>query len=91
MISILDNLKNEKLDFDLVCALSAQEEVGLRGAYVTARKVKPDVCLVLESCPADDTFEPEWLSQTGLKEDRCCEIWILVFCQILGSNNMLAN
>lgn len=67
MISILDNLKNEKLDFDLVCALSAQEEVGLRGAYVTARKVKPDVCLVLESCPADDTFEPEWLSQTGLK------------------------
>nr|MDF9461798.1 M42 family peptidase [Lactobacillus amylovorus] len=54
-------------NFDVVAALSSQEEVGLRGAYVTARKVKPDLCIVLESCPADDTFTPDWLSQTGLK------------------------
>ena len=67
MVSILDNLKDKKTNFDVVCALSSQEEVGLRGAYVTARKIKPDLALVLESCPADDTFEPDWLSQTGLK------------------------
>ena len=67
MADVLENLKDEETNFDVVAALSSQEEVGLRGAYVTARKVKPDVCLVLESCPADDTFEPEWLSQTGLK------------------------
>lgn len=67
MAAVLDNLQGETPDFNVVAALSAQEEVGLRGAYVTARKVKPDVCLVLESCPADDTFTPDWLSQTGLK------------------------
>ncbi len=67
MADVLENLKGEEVNFDVVAALSSQEEVGLRGAYVTARKVKPDLCLVLESCPADDTFEPEWLSQTGLK------------------------
>lgn len=67
MADVLEKLKDEETNFDVVAALSSQEEVGLRGAYVTARKVKPDVCLVLESCPADDTFEPEWLSQTGLK------------------------
>lgn len=67
MADVLENLKDEETNFDVVAALSSQEEVGLRGAYVTARKVKPDLCLVLESCPADDTFEPDWLSQTGLK------------------------
>lgn len=66
MAAVLDNLKGEETPVDVVAALSAQEEVGLRGAYVTARKVKPDVCLVLESCPADDTFTPSWLSQTGM-------------------------
>src|SRR5699024_11774670 len=67
MVDILDNLKGEETNFDVVAALSSQEEVGLRGAYVTGLKIKPDLCIVLESCPADDTFEPEWLSQTGLK------------------------
>ena len=67
MVDVLDNLKGEETDFDVVAALSSQEEVGLRGAYVTGRKIKPDLCIVLESCPADDTFEPDWLSQTGLK------------------------
>src|SRR5690625_4984159 len=59
MVDVLDNLKGEETNFDVVAALSSQEEVGLRGAYVTARKVKPDLCLVLESCPADDTFTPD--------------------------------
>lgn len=67
MADVLERLKDEETNFDVVAALSAQEEVGLRGAYVTARKVKPDVAIVLESCPADDTFTPDWLSQTGLK------------------------
>jgi putative aminopeptidase FrvX len=67
MAAVLENLAGETTNFNVVAALSSQEEVGLRGAYVTARKVKPDVCLVLESCPADDTFTPAWLSQTGLK------------------------
>ncbi len=67
MADVLDVLNGEETDFNVVAALSSQEEVGLRGAYVTTRAIKPDLGIVLESCPADDTFTPEWLSQTGLK------------------------
>lgn len=67
MADVLDRLDGEEVAFNVVAALSSQEEVGLRGAYVTARAIKPDVAIVLESCPADDTFTPDWLSQTGLK------------------------
>ncbi|WEV40208.1 M42 family peptidase [Lactobacillus sp. ESL0681] len=67
MVDVLDNLKGEETNLNVVAALSSQEEVGLRGAYVTARAVKPDLAIVLESCPADDTFTDSWLSQTGLK------------------------
>ena len=67
MVNLLAELQGKQTNLDVVCALSSQEEVGLRGAYVTARKIKPDVAIVLESCPADDTFEPDWRSQTGMK------------------------
>jgi putative aminopeptidase FrvX len=40
---------------ELVFAGSVQEEVGLRGARTLANFVKPDVAIVLEGPPADDT------------------------------------
>ena len=45
---------------ELVFAGSVQEEVGLRGAKTLANFVKPDVAIVLEGPPADDTpgFNP---------------------------------
>lgn len=45
---------------ELVFAGSVQEEVGLRGARTLASFVKPDVAIVLEGPPADDTpgFNP---------------------------------
>ena len=39
----------------LIAAGTVQEEVGLRGAKAAAHKVKPDVAIVLEGPPADDT------------------------------------
>ncbi|MCI1893312.1 MAG: M42 family peptidase [Lactobacillus sp.] len=67
LIDTFDNLKDDQLKVDVVAGLSTQEEVGLRGAYVTARKVDPDLAIVYEGVPADDTFEPDWLSQTRMK------------------------
>ena len=37
-------------------SFSVQEEVGTRGAFVSARTLKPDVAIVFEGAPADDTF-----------------------------------
>ena len=36
-------------------AFAVQEEMGTRGATVTANTVKPDLAIVFEGCPADDT------------------------------------
>ncbi|WP_179395390.1 M42 family metallopeptidase [Lacticaseibacillus absianus] len=67
LVDTLATLDGEALGVDVVAGLSTQEEVGLRGAYVTARKVEADLAIVFEGCPADDTFEPDWLSQTRMK------------------------
>lgn len=67
VLGVLDALKSEKLDMDVVGALSVQEEVGTRGAKVTANTVKPDIAIVFEGCPADDSFVPENQIQTGMK------------------------
>lgn len=54
---------------EIVFAGSVQEEVGLRGARTLANFVKPDVAIILEGPPADDTpgFNP-WESQGKLGE-----------------------
>ncbi|MBQ9195730.1 MAG: M42 family peptidase [Clostridia bacterium] len=62
----LDALGHEALDVDVVGAMASQEEMGTRGANVTARRVKPDIAIVFEGCPADDTVVEPWLSQTAI-------------------------
>ena len=54
---------------EIVFAGSVQEEVGLRGARILANFVKPDVAIILEGPPADDTpgFN-SWESQGKLGE-----------------------
>lgn len=65
---LLDDTKGEEFDVDLVAAFSVQEEVGTRGAIVSANKTNPDIAIVFEGCPADDTFEKSYRKQTCLKE-----------------------
>ena len=48
-------LKLGKHPNTVIGAGSAQEEVGLRGARTVAQMVQPDVAIVLEGPPADDT------------------------------------
>lgn len=50
----------------VVGAMACQEEMGCRGAVVTANTVKPDMAIVFEGSPADDTVMEPWLSQTGV-------------------------
>lgn len=52
--SILLELAEEVSDWDLCFAFTVQEEVGLRGAGLCARRVQPDLALVLEATTCSD-------------------------------------
>lgn len=67
IISTLQELDGESLKVDVIGAFAAQEEVGVRGATVTANHVNADIAIVFEGCPADDTCVPEYEVQTGIK------------------------
>lgn len=67
---VMKVIKNDldNLDVEVTGVLSSQEEVGLRGAIVSSQKVCPDLAIVLEAPPADDTFRNKFSSQGGLKK-----------------------
>ena len=67
IVKTLEALKGERnLGVDVTAAFSVQEEVGTRGATVTVQRVKPDIAIVFEGCPADDTVVPEYAKQTKI-------------------------
>ena len=67
IISILKELKGAELNVRLIAAFAAQEELGLRGATVTAQVIKPDISISFEGSPADDTLGERSI-QTALKK-----------------------
>ena len=44
----MEELKEETLPFKLVATVTAQEEVGERGALIAAKQVNPDLAIVFE-------------------------------------------
>ena len=68
VISTMEEIAEETLNLNIVGAFSAQEEVEMRGAVVTANRIKPDLAIVFEGCPADDTVVPAYQAQTVLKK-----------------------
>ena len=66
LLQVMKNQVNEQLNVDLAGALSSQEELGLRGARISVRKINPDVAIVLEGTPADDTFNSPDFIQAGI-------------------------
>lgn len=68
MLLALREVARCDLPFDVVAALSAQEEVGERGVAASVRHFKPQLCFMFEGCPADDTFGNPEDMQTRLKQ-----------------------
>ena len=68
IVSALEALDAAALDVNVVGAWACQEEMGMRGAVVTANRVKPDLAIVFEGCPADDTVAEPYMIQTALKK-----------------------
>lgn len=67
---VMKKLKEEQADLpmEVVAALAAQEEVGERGATVTAQQLRPDLAIVFEGSPSDDFFFGAGQSQCRMRE-----------------------
>ncbi|MCF6248990.1 MAG: M20/M25/M40 family metallo-hydrolase [Desulfobacula sp.] len=68
LLTVMKDLILKDLDVDVFGVLSTQEELGLRGVKVSVSKTKPDLAIVLEGTPADDTFNSNDFIQAGLKK-----------------------
>ncbi|MDR0313221.1 MAG: M20/M25/M40 family metallo-hydrolase [Treponema sp.] len=68
ILAILKELEGVELKVGICAAFAGQEEVGLRGATVTAQAVKPDIAISFEGSPADDTLGTSGTIQTALKK-----------------------
>lgn len=66
VVETLVNLSKKDLDVNLIGTLSVQEEVGLRGAEVSAKKAEADLAIVFESSPADEQYKDESSVQAAL-------------------------
>lgn len=56
LLALRELAGRDDLPFDVVASVSAQEEVGERGVAAAVRHFSPQVALMFEGCPADDTF-----------------------------------
>jgi len=65
-IEALRRLEGRELPCDVTLVLSTQEELGPRNSKVTVHHVNPDIAIVMEGCPADDTFAEGYMVQTAL-------------------------
>lgn len=75
LIETMRLLSGMELDVDVIGVLSAQEEVGERGCKVAVNKVRPNIAIVYEGCPADDTFGEAYAMQTIMKKAPCSATW----------------
>ncbi len=71
--ALLETLKEfskeaKKHEVEVAGVLTAQEEVGLRGAKLVANHTDADLAIVFEGCPADDTFTADYKIQSALRK-----------------------
>ena len=67
-IETLRRLKGKKLPSRVQASFAVQEEVGERGVYANYKALQPDLMICFEGCPADDTFQPEYMIQAALRK-----------------------
>lgn len=68
IIDTIKELENENIDVNIIGTFSSQEEVGTRGAKLSAKEAGADIAIVFEGCPADDTSLEGYMVQTALKK-----------------------
>lgn len=97
-------LKDRDFPGTVIGAGTVQEEVGAKGAYVLAERVRPDIALVVEGTPADDleglaVDEPQaalgggvqirWFDP-GCLSHRPLTGWLIEICREEGISHQVA-
>ena len=67
-LEALRRMEGKELPCDVIAVLSTQEEMGPRNSKVTVHRINPAIAIVMEGCPADDTFTEPYAIQTALKK-----------------------
>ena len=62
---LVDILRAGPYPVTIAAAFTVQEEIGLRGALVAARRLQPDAAIVLEGTPAYDVPDPNREADAG--------------------------
>ncbi len=70
IVEVMKDIEKEQENLNVIVtgAISAQEEVGTRGAVITSQRVSPSVAIVLEGPPADDSFRGKYTSQCTMRK-----------------------
>jgi endoglucanase len=66
--TLIELLKGDYPNLDLVAAFTVQEEIGLRGARVASYALDPQIAIVLDCTPAYDL--PDWEVDRGKVEEN---------------------
>lgn len=66
VLELMKHFQEQELPITLIGALSSQEEVGARGAKITANDIKPSIGIIFEGTPADDSFVDALEVQGGM-------------------------
>lgn len=67
ILELFNNLKNQEFPGIIYGVVCVQEEIGLRGAAMAVRKVKPDWAIVLDTIPCGDTPDINFQSELPIK------------------------
>ncbi len=67
-LEVMKRLENKEVPVHVTAALATQEEVGIRGANVTTKVVKPNFAIIFEGTPSDDFYIDKLVAQGRVGE-----------------------
>ena len=71
---LIDVLRDGEYPVDIVAAFTVQEEIGLRGARVAAKRLNPDTAIALEGTTAHDIPDPTADPDDSTRPNPVCKI-----------------
>ena len=97
LIEALKKLKGKEIPYDFYAAFTVQEEVGLRGANVTAQQVNPDLSIALDTTIAYDlpNAQPhEYVTRLGegaaikiMDASAICDVRMVRYLKEIANHN----